>query len=163
MQTEKIRQIANTFEYFLNLKELKIKKHYKFTTLEFSFDSQAYLNCKLSDGLALLEEQVGSPLRQIIQSGEIKEPLLVKIQTNDEVDTFISHAVINKIIDVLTENKEQNYRDWLVVPRPIERNVIGTSKSIIQLVNTEPVIEALQIKIFDTTKDGVNFIEKLEG
>lgn len=162
--TDNIRQIANTFEYFLNLEELKVKKHYKYTELNFPFDSKKYLDYPLVEGLAHLEREIGEPLRNIKNSGELnKEPVLIKILTNDEVDTFIAHAIINKIVDVLTEGKEQTYRDWLVVPRPIEKNVVGTVKSIIQLVNTEPAVPGLQIKIFNAQGDGINFIEKLEG
>ena len=67
------------------------------------------------------------------------------------------------MVEGITAGTLPTYREWLVVPRPIEKNVIGTAKTIIQLVNCPPVVENLQIKIFGADGDGINFVEKMEN
>ena len=152
------------FEYFLDLKKLKIKKQYTYETIGLMFDTKKFLSYNLHDGIEYMDKAITEPIKAIAKSmNEKQTPVLIKIMTNDEVDTFLAHSLINKVIEGITACTQPTYRDWLVVPRPIEKNIIGTVKTIIRLVNCPPVIENLQIKIFGADGDGINFVEKIEG
>ena len=150
-------------EYFLNLKTLKVEKEYfGYEILVINLNTNEYFNCILKDGEVFLEKKLINPLRACIQNKNTNSNICISIYTEEEkIDTFIAHTLITKVLETLSEDRKKDFRDYLVVPRSIEKNVVGTITSLVDFVNCEPKINSLQIKIFDKTKkDGINFVER---
>lgn len=145
-------------QYFLDLEKLSIKKLYEdeYETVEVFLPLDKIYDMSVRAGVTEVMNYLGEMrLPETENCHIIVKTDLQRIETDDA--SLVFGYIINELI---TDDKR--IRDYLDIPRKLQKSLIGTQASLIELVNYPSKYKLLQITIMNTKGEGFNLAERID-